>query len=202
MHFRQDDDGILRLRVMDADGTNVTRSTGTDNTGDFNPARWSPDGSRILYTRSTADRHSWRRFPVTGGRTRPPRARKRLAGGRRCLVTRRELDRIHARGLERLDGDLTFEVWVMNADGSDGHQLAARQKRERRGTGVVARRKQGRVHRDLERDLSKRRRSLRDRRRVGEITEVLRGTATGRRHENRPIWMPDGNTLLVMTQTT
>ena len=27
-----------------------------------------------------------------------------------------------------------------------------------------------------------------------EITEVLHGTATGRGHENRPIWIPDGNT--------
>ena len=36
----------------------------------------------------------------------------------------------------------------------------------------------------------------------GEITEVLNGTATARRHENRPIWLPDGNTLLVMTQSS
>ena len=35
---------------------------------------------------------------------------------------------------------------------------------------------------------------------TGEVTEVLRGTATGRRHENRPNWLPDGDTLLVMTE--
>ena len=35
---------------------------------------------------------------------------------------------------------------------------------------------------------------------TGDTTEILRGTATGRRHENRPNWLPDGSALLVMTE--
>ncbi len=61
------DDGNLRLMVMNADGTNVREIPGTHQTADFNPARWSPDGSTILYTSfkdgsadpRDASRHGW-----------------------------------------------------------------------------------------------------------------------------------------------
>jgi Tol biopolymer transport system component len=45
---------ILRLYVMNADGTNVVRITSPDPAQDANPA-WSPSGDRIAFVRSLAE---------------------------------------------------------------------------------------------------------------------------------------------------
>jgi Tol biopolymer transport system component len=202
VYFRQDADSILHLMVMDADGSNARQIEGTDNTGDFNPPDWSPDGSRILYTTFHGGPPLMATIPVKGGRPElietgsswPEVGGAWSPDGSSIAYTR---------GVSILDGVLIFEVWVMNADGSDGHQLAALPGDASAeapawspdGTKVAFIGTSSGIYRNggvlYVIDVAS-----------GEITEVLHGTATGRRHENRPIWMPDGGSLLVMTQTT
>lgn len=199
LYFRVDKDGILRLMVMNADGTNPHEIKGTHNTGDFNPPDWSPDGSLILYTTFHGGPPFLATIAATGGRPHfletgsgwPEVGGAWSPDGSSIAYTR---------GVETQDGVLVFEVWVMNADGTGGHRLAAlpgssaeapawspdgskvafigTESGIYRGNGVL-----------YVVDVA-----------TGEVTEVLRGTATGRRHENRPNWLPDGDTLLVMTE--
>ena len=118
------------------------------------------------------------------------------------MVARWKLDRVHPWDLDHPDGVLIFGVWVMNADGSGGHQLAALPGASAEapawspdGSKVAFIGTTSGIYRNggvlYVIDVAS-----------GAVTEVLHGTATGRRHENRPIWMPDGNALLVMTQST
>jgi hypothetical protein len=181
-------------------GTNVREVPGTHRTGDFNPADWSPDGSTILYTTRRNGPPILATLPTSGGRTsfldtgngRPEVGRAWSPDGSSIAYTR---------GTKIESGVLVFEVWVMNADGSGDHPLAAlsgasaeapacgppTEARSRssepragsRGNGVL-----------YVVDVA-----------TGDITEILRGTATGRRHENRPNWLPSGDALLVMTET-
>ena len=203
VYFRQDADGILRLMVMDADGSDVREITGTDNVGDFNPPDWSPDGSQILYTTFHGGPPLLATIPVTGGRPHlletgsgwPEVGGAWSPDGSSIAYTRGVRS-------ESGTGILVFEVWVMNADGTGGHPLASLQGASAEapawspdGSKVAFIGTSSGIYRNggvlYVIDVAS-----------GDITEILSGTATARRHENRPIWMPDGNTLLVMTQTT
>jgi TolB protein len=95
-----------------------------------------------------------------------------------------------------------FEVWLMNADGSDEHVLASVFGSNAEapawspdGSKVAFIVTAGGIYGSggtlYVVDVA-----------TGDITEILRGTATGRRHENRPSWLPDGEALLVMTEAS
>jgi Tol biopolymer transport system component len=195
-YFRVDRDANLRLMVMNADGTNVREIPGTHQTGSFNPPDWSPDGSLILYTSYKDGWPILATLPVTGGRTH-------------FLNTGAGTPEVG--GAWSPDGSLIaftrgvgsqFEVWLMNADGSGEHMLASVFGSNAEAPAwspdgtkvafiVTASGVYGNGGTLSVMDVA-----------TGDITEVLRGTATGRRHENRPNWLPDGNTLLVMSQST
>ncbi len=200
LYFRVGDDDNLRLMVMDADGTNVREIPGTHQSADFNPADWSPDGSAILYTSFDDGLPILATPPVTGGRTHvlnPGSGWPEVGGawspdGSSIAFTR---------GVGTQKGVLVFEVWVMNADGSGEHPLASLPGASAEapawspdgskiafiGTTSGIYRSNGVLYVI---DVAS-----------GDVTEVLRGTATGRRHENRPNWTPEGDALLVMTAT-
>ena len=105
-------------------------------------------------------------IPVTGGRTALPQHRE--PAGRRSVVPGRPTG---ARSRSRAGyprwraGSSSFEVWVMNADGSGEPSSGCAARSERRSSRVVTGWKQGRLHRDHERDLSQWRRPVRDRHR-------------------------------------
>ena len=198
-YFRVDREGNLRLMVMNADGTNAREIPGTHQTASFNPPDWSPDGSLILYTSFKDGLPILATLPEAGGRTHflnkgsgwPEVGGAWSPDGATIAFTR-------GTGIRK--GVLVFEVWVMNADGSGEHRLAAVQGASAEapawsadGTKVAFIGTEGGIYRGngvlYVVDVA-----------TGEITEVLRGTATGRRHENRPNWLPDGDNLLVMTE--
>jgi Tol biopolymer transport system component len=202
VYLRQDADGILRLMVMDADGSDAHQIEGTNsNMADFNPPDWSPDGSRILFTTFHGGPPLMATIPVSGGRPElietgsgwPEVGGAWSPDGSSIAYTR---------GVREEGGLLIFEVWVMNADGSGSHRLAALPVASAEapawspdGSKVAFIGTNSGIYRNggvlYVIDVAS-----------GEITEVLNGTATARRHENRPIWLPDGNTLLVMTQSS
>jgi Tol biopolymer transport system component len=200
VYYREDSNGVLRLMVMNADGTNVREIPGTHNVGDFNPPDWSPDGSLILYTTFHGGPPFLATISATGGRPHVLETGSGLpeVGG---AWSPDGSSIAYTRGFETPSLLLVFEVWVMNADGSGGHRLAALPGSSAEapawspdgskvafiGTGSGIYGGSGVLYVV---DVA-----------TGEVTEVLRGTATGRRHENRPNWLPDGDTLLVMTET-
>ena len=195
LYFRKGADGNLRLMVMNADGTNVREIPGTHQTADFNPADWSPDGSLILYTSFQDGLPILATLPVAGGRTHflnkgsgsPQVGGAWSPDGSSIAFTR---------GVGSV-----FQVWGMNADGSGEHLLAALPDFQNAeapawspdGSKIAFIGTVNGVYGSggtlFVLDVA-----------TGDITEVLRGTATGRRHENRPNWLPDGNTVLVMTE--
>jgi Tol biopolymer transport system component len=200
-YFRVDRNGNLRLMIMNADGTNVREISGTHQTASFNPPDWSPDGSLILYTSFKDGLPILATLPVVGGRTHvlnkgsgwPEVGGAWSPDGSTIAFTR---------GTGIRNGVLVFEVWVMNADGSGEHRLAALPGASAEapawspdGTDVAFIGTEGGIYRGngvlYVVDVA-----------TGEITEVLRGTATGRRHENRPNWLTGGDALLVMTEET
>ena len=202
VYLRQDADDILRLMVMDADGSDAHQIEGTNsNMADFNPPDWSPDGSRILFTTFHGGPPLMATIPVSGGRPElietgsgwPEVGGAWSPDGSSIAYTR---------GVREEGGLLVFEVWVMNADGSGSHRLAALPAASAEapawspdGSRVAFIGTASGIYRNggvlYVIDIAS-----------GDITEVLQGTATARRHENRPIWMPDGGFVLVMTQTT
>ncbi len=199
-YFRVDENGNLRLMVMKADGTNVREIPGTHQTASFNPPDWSPDGSSILYTSFKDGSPILATLSVVGGRTQflnkgsgwPEVGGAWSPDGSTIAFTR-------GTGIRK--GVLVFEVWVMNADGSGEHRLAALPGASAEapawspdGTKVAFIGTEGGIYRGdgvlYVVDVT-----------TGGITEVLKGTATGRRHENRPNWLTD-DALLVMTEAT
>ncbi|HEY7667222.1 MAG TPA: hypothetical protein VIE12_03760 [Actinomycetota bacterium] len=200
LYFRVDDEGNLRPMVMDADGTDVREIPGSHQAADFNPADWSPDGSLILYTSVKDGLPVLATLPITGGRTRflntgsgwPEVGGAWSPDGSQIAFTR---------GIGTDSGGvLVFGVWVMNADGSGEHQVAALPGASAEapawspdGSKIAFVGTEGGIYRGdgvlYVVDVA-----------TGEVTEVLAGTATGRRHENRPNWLPDGEAVLVMTE--
>jgi Tol biopolymer transport system component len=199
-YFRTDPDGNLHLMMINPDGSNVRQIPGTHQTGGFNPPDWSPDGSTILYTSYYGGLPTIATIPATGGRTHflnkgsgwPEVGGAWSPDGNTIAFTR---------GTAVRKGVLVFEVWVMNADGTGEHRLAALQGASAEapawspdGTKVAFIGTEGGIYRGngvlYVVDVA-----------TGEITEVLKGTATGRRHENRPNWLTE-DALLVMTEAT
>ena len=196
LYYRVDGARVLHLMVMNADGTNLREIPGTHQTADFNPADWSPDGSQILYTSYRDGLPILATLPVTGGGTHflntgagvPEVGGAWSPDGSSIAFTR---------GRVTPNGALVFEVWVMNADGSGEHRLAALSGASAEapawspdGSKVAFIGTEGGIYRGngvlYVVDVA-----------TGHVSEVLRGTATGRRHEDRPNWLPNGDLLLL-----
>jgi Tol biopolymer transport system component len=196
LFFREGSDGIRRLMVMNADGSDVRQIRGTHYPG-VSPPDWSPDGSLILYT-STASGVDIATVPATGGRSREltsdaaNEASAAWSPDGRSIAYKRH--------------GLYWEIWVMNADGSGQHRLVALPNANAEapewspdgrkiafigsvggilgnGTGPP-----GAVYVvDVE---------------TGDLTKVVTNISVGVGFEGRASWMPDGDAVLVMVKTT
>jgi TolB protein len=186
--------GIARLTVMNADGTNVREIRGTQSAQNV-PADWSPDGSLILYTSGVGGSRNLATVPATGGTSHR-------------LTTSRHLD--EGPGAWSPDGSsiaftrgngFGYEVWLMNTDGSGQRRLASLPHRDAQapewspegstiafiGSGGSTAGSDGVYVVDVA---------------TGKVTEVLRGIASWGLYDSRATWLPDGNALLVLTQST
>jgi Tol biopolymer transport system component len=123
--FTSSRDGNPEIYVAEADGTRQRRLT-TDPAPDEGPA-WSPDGSRILYTsyRDGAD-------PLTLGQGNAEIFTIAPDGSARTnLTSRKEWDGYPAWSPDgrqiafSINDGVDFDLYVMNADGSGRHLLAA-----------------------------------------------------------------------------
>lgn len=197
LYFREGRDAILRLMVMNADGTHVRQIRGTRTPG-VSPPDWSPDGSLILYT-STASGVDIATVPATGGRSRELTSDVAYEASAAWSPDGRSI------AYKRMNG-LYWEIWVMNADGSGQHRLVALPNANAEapewspdgrkiafigsvggilgdGTGPP-----GAVYVvDVD---------------TGDFTKVVRNISVGVGFEGRASWMPEGDALLVMVKTT
>ncbi len=196
LFFREGRDAILRLMVMNADGTDVRQIRGTHTPG-VSPPDWSPDGSLILYT-STASGVDIATVPVTGGRSRELTSDIAYEASATWSPDGRSI------AYKRMNG-LYWEIWVMNADGSGQHRLVALPNANAEapewspdgrkiafigsvggilgdGTGPP-----GSVYVV---DVA-----------TGDVTKVIRNISVGVGFEGRASWMPGGDALLAMIKT-
>jgi Tol biopolymer transport system component len=196
LFFQEGRDGILRLMVMNADGSDVRQIRGTHYPG-VSPPDWSPDGSLILYT-STASGVDIATVPATGGRSRELTSDVAYEASAAWSPDGRSI-------AYKRHGQY-WEIWVMNADGSGQHRLVALPNANAEapewspdgrkiafigsvggilgnGTGPP-----GAVYVvDVE---------------TGDLTKVMTNVSVGVGFEGRASWMPDGDALLVMVKTT
>jgi Tol biopolymer transport system component len=161
------DDGNLEIYVMNADGSGQRRLT--RNTVRDSNTVWSPDGRRIAFVSNwqvwvmNADGSGQRRLTRSGARNFAPAW---SPDGQRIAFERR-LGRRQRPACSGCGEALTFEVWVMNADGS-GQQRLTPPGRE---AWLVARRPQDRIRKQAQRpgrDLRHERR----RQRAGNLTRT------------------------------
>ena len=189
----------LYLMVMDADGTNVREVSGTSNTEDV-PADWSPDGTLILYTSIndvTYRRRDLATVSVSGGDYQP-------------LASARDVD--EGPGTWSPDGsmivytrseDLTAEIWVMEADGTGQHLLAALPGKDAAapewspdGSTIAfigtVRGSEGLAGSDSVYvvDVA-----------TGNVTRILHGIANYASYDSRATWLPDSDAVLVLTES-
>jgi Tol biopolymer transport system component len=195
---------VLHLMVMNRDGTNVREISGTHKPDNL-PPDWSPDGSLILYSSMYA----------ISGTLYDDLATIPAAGGRsHRLTTTGTIDEAggdwspdgHSIAYKRLDGG-DWEIWVMNADGSGQHLLAALPHANAEapdwspdGSMVAFIGSAGGVNGNGQGhggayvvDVA-----------TGEVTQILDSVATGNLDsiiDARSTWLPSGDALLVMTGT-
>jgi TolB protein len=118
-------DGDSEIYVMNADGSEQRKLT-RNTVRDFYPV-WSPDGRRIAFERNgqvwlmNADGSGQRRLTRNGARNFAPAW---SPGGRRIAFERRVGRGKYGR-CDRCPGSgVGFQVYVMNADGSEARKLA------------------------------------------------------------------------------
>jgi Tol biopolymer transport system component len=119
-------DGNLEIYLMNADGSGRRRLT-RNTVGDRNPV-WSPDGRRIAFESNwqvnvmNADGSGQRRLTRNGARNFAPAW---SPDGQKIAFERR-LGRKQYGPCSGCGRALTFEVWVMNADGNGQQRLTRR----------------------------------------------------------------------------
>jgi Tol biopolymer transport system component len=200
--YRVDGDKIYRLMVMDADGTNVREVAGTEFLDDNLP-NLSPDGSLILYTSLISNgQQDVATIPATGGVSTAlvaePNVREEVGAwspdGQ--TIAYRRLDSPHLNTMVPTSGP-NYEIWVMNADGSDRHLLAAvpdangsSPEWSPDGSKIAFIGAKKWFDTLYVVDVA-----------TGDITEVMSGLppATGNWLPGRATWMPDGEAVLVTT---
>ncbi len=117
-------DGNLEIYVMNADGSGQRRLT-RNTVRDENPV-WSPDGRKIAFESKwqvwvvNADGSGQRRLTRNGARNFAPAW---SPDGQRIAFERR-VGRGETRACFACGGASTFQVYVMNADGSEARMLA------------------------------------------------------------------------------
>ena len=116
-------DGNAEIYLMNADGSGLRRLT-RNTVGDRNPV-WSPDGRRIAFESNwqlnvmNADGSGQRRLTRNGGRNFAPAW---SPDGQKIAFERR-LGRKKYGPCSGCGRASTFEIWVMNADGSGQQRL-------------------------------------------------------------------------------
>ncbi len=186
--YRADRKNNIRyLMAMNADGTNVREIPGTRNPGDV-PTDWSPDGSLILYTTRVGGRRNLATVPAAGGLSL-------------SLTSAGNVDK--GPGTWSPDASLIAftrttsvraEVWLMNADGSRQHRLAWLPGWDASAPEWSP---DGRTIAFIGSDDGVYVVNVA----TGGVTEVMRGIASWSTYDSRATWLPDGNSLLVMTST-
>lgn len=201
--------GYRRLMTMSADGSDARVILGT-RTPDGQPASQSPDGSLIVYTSVAGGAQHLESLPTTGGRSRQLTNSRREEGGgvwspdgRFIAFVRQVNVGIDApAGVSHQPMD---QIWLMHADGSDRHLLAALPDAQAEapewspdGTKVAFIGSMfgiGGAESDSDAvfvvNVS-----------TGEITQVLQGIAIGSEHDSHATWLPGGDAVLVMTRTS
>lgn len=201
--------GYGRLVVMNADGSNVRVIHGTRSL-DGQPPAWSPDGRFVLYTSLAGDTQQLVVIPVTGGRSQTisGSAHAESEGtwspdGQSIAFVRQANVVVEApAGPTHQSMD---QIWLMNADGSEKHLLAALPNAHAEAPEwspdgsmiafVGSTYGIGGAESDSDAlyvvNVA-----------TGEIAKVLEGVAIGMGHDSHATWLPDGDALLVMTQTS
>ena len=198
--------GLLRLMEMNADGTDVRWIRGTSEIGD-QTADWSPDGSLILYPDHSGSQRHLATVPASGGRFDLISTGRAVVGDGTWSPDGRSI------AFKRLNGPLgildptsnaNYELWLMNSDGSGRHRLVTLPSLNAEapewspdgtkiafigsvdGVGGIQSESDAVYVVDVA---------------TGDVTEVFAGVAVGAGHDSRATWLPDGNALLVMTET-
>jgi Tol biopolymer transport system component len=190
-----------RLMVMDADGANVREIPGTQTPEDV-PPDWSPDGSFILYTSMVLGGRNLAIVPATGGISHNLAAARLVdegpgtwsPDGSSIVFTRSE----------DAAADTAAEIWLMDADGSGQHRLVSLPGRDAaapewspdgstiafigtvRGSEQLSGSDSVYVV-----DVS-----------TGTVTRILRGIANYATYDSRATWLPDTDSVLVMTESS
>jgi TolB protein len=116
-------DGNAEIYLMNTDGSGLRRLT-RNTVGDRNPV-WSPDGRRIAFESNwqlnvmNADGSRQRRLTRNGGRNFTPA----WSPDGQQIAFERRLGRKKYGPCNGCGRASTFEIWVMNADGSGQHRL-------------------------------------------------------------------------------
>jgi Tol biopolymer transport system component len=198
--------GYGRLVVMNADGTNAHVIHGTRSL-DSQPPAWSPDGTLVLYTSLVGGTQHLEAIPVLGGRsdelTESPHDESQgtWSPDGKSIAFARQVS--HDDSTEGLAANLTYQIWMMNADGSNGHPLAAipdvnAEAPEWSPDGsmiafIGSTYGIGGAESDSDAlyvvNVA-----------TGETTKILEGVAIGMGHDSHATWLPNGDALLVITQ--
>jgi Tol biopolymer transport system component len=200
--------GYGRLVVTNADGTNVQVIHGTKSL-DVQPPAWSPDGKFILYTSLAGGTQQLEAIPVTGGRPQTMNGSAHAdsegtwSPDGKSIAFVRQVS--HDVATEGISVSLTYEIWLMNADGSDKHSLAAipdvnaeapAWSPDGRTIAFIGS-TYGIGGAESDSDALYVVNVV-----TGEITQVLNRIPVGMGHDSHATWLPGGDALLVVTRTS